>query len=78
MKIWVCRSSQGVYTLVDGRCEEVEAGVFRSHCSCENVNHEINDIFCASEFKKYAGLKHHLRRGTKKLMTWRLPLAGNK
>jgi len=80
MKIWVCRHEHkwgsSYYRLMEEACKPRRNfnGAWYCGCGDPTTSHDI-DGFCTTVFKQLTGLKRHLKPGTKKLMTWTLPLA---
>jgi len=75
MKILVCRDSGGAYAFYMACCKLVLSPSLGTWaCGCYGKDCMIY-VFFPKQFKKYTGLKRHLKPGTKKLMTWTLPLA---
>jgi len=79
MKVWVCRDTDGTYALFTDKCNPNLRATIDSNmrnkffCDCGNDHRLIEDL-CPKSFKRFTGLKRHLKIETKKLMNWKKPL----
>lgn len=76
--VWVCRDidkydDDNTYSLFDIDCDPRlnENGTWV--CACTGKYHLI-DYFCSSLFRQYAGIRRHMRKGTRKKVQWVYPL----
>jgi hypothetical protein len=75
MKVWVCRDVGGSYAIY--RVENnpiLKDGYW--FCNSRSKSILLDWDRPANKFKALTGIKKHLKPGTKRLMEWRLPLAG--
>lgn len=74
MKVNICRNMGGSYEIYTEKAKGLHLCSDRDYWDATTGS--ILNYLCSRDFKKYTGLKKHLKPGTKQLMEWTPPLSG--
>ncbi len=72
MEVWVCRDEDGYYHLFPPDTDPWKA--CDGEWDLSEFGGSLGGPMCAEMFKEWSGLRRHLRKGTRRKMTWTKPL----